>query len=110
MGTGGACVGPNGVIYCGFCLQDCSSGKGVVRAHAASDGKVLWTREFDQGINATPAVGTLGPSGRLAVIVPEGANPTIPDTLGAYFAGKLVVTSLAYICLNWCGMYSKRRP
>merc|ERR1712048_588470 len=42
-------------------------------------GKVLWTREFEQGINATPAVGPVSPNGKLAVVVAVGNNVRVPD-------------------------------
>lgn len=102
--TGGACVGPNGVVYSGFCRQDCAAGGGVVRAHSGADGRVLWTRQFDQGINATPAVGTLA-SGRLAVIVAEGANTNVPHSLQALAAGKFCAL-LAGVFLKPLGLYT----
>lgn len=70
--TGGMVAGPNNQIYFGFNAAAFTSG--ILRAQDMATGKVIWTRTFVEAINAQPAVGPLGPFGRLAVIVAVGNN------------------------------------
>lgn len=84
--TGGMCIAPNGVAFCGFCDEICSGGTGYVRAHDISSGRVLWTKTFEEGVNAAPAVGNVsigdvgeGSTHTLAVVVAVGGNPDLPE-------------------------------
>mmetsp|Transcript_65270 Transcript_65270/g.202104 ORF Transcript_65270/g.202104 Transcript_65270/m.202104 type:complete len:543 (-) Transcript_65270:92-1720(-) len=65
-------VGPNDVIYSGFNLR---AKVGALRAHDLRTGAELWSRTFQDEVNAAPAVGLLRPGGSLAVVVAVGTNP-----------------------------------
>ena len=67
-GTGGGAMGPNGIFYGREqCEQSAKAGR--VAAYDASNGQKLWQRNMDEGYEGIqyPAVGRLGPNGKLAV-------------------------------------------
>jgi len=73
MSTSGVVLGPNNIAYVG---TNYNSGglwpRGLVKALDIGTGSVLWTRSFDEGVQAAPAVGPL--NGRVAVVVNVGNN------------------------------------
>jgi len=79
--TGGAVIGPNGLVY----VTSNSKKDGVERGHVTafqfSDGKMLWRQGTDYQANNAPAVGRLGADGPLAVVVGVGPNPDMPDPI-----------------------------
>ncbi|CAJ1449086.1 unnamed protein product [Effrenium voratum] len=93
-GTGGAALGPNGVIYheyntlddnslqaaLGIIKGNTSGITGHLAAYRLSDGQKLWQKEFGPRYLGMqyPSVGRLGPSGPLAVVVAVGENPGTP--------------------------------
>lgn len=89
MTTGGMVIGPNGVVYGASNYEGyCDLGKGVLQALDLHSGNLLWNTTFDQGINAAPAVGPLGPGGAFAVVVGV-ANNFLPDITKSFIAGTL---------------------
>jgi len=76
--TGGAVIGPNGVVYV-TSNTDHDAREGHVSAFSFEDGSLLWRRSTGYEANNAAAVGQLGPGGRLAVVVGVGANPDMPD-------------------------------
>lgn len=91
--TGGLVTGSNGIVYCAFNSEgDCNAGRGMVRAHDLSSGRVLWDRSFDRGINAAPAVGRLSPGGPESVVVLVSNNfmPSLP-------AWRRVILQLGFV-------------
>jgi len=68
--TGGMVLGPNNRVYFGFN----SGSTGTLRALDLTTGNPLWSTQFKEGVNAQPAVGPLGSSGPLAVVVAVGNN------------------------------------
>jgi outer membrane protein assembly factor BamB len=83
--TGGAVIGPNGVVYVtsniyekdaplwqGLPLQS-----GYVTAFDFKDGTLLWRQSVDYAANNAAAVGTLH-TGKLAVVIGVGENPSKP--------------------------------
>merc|ERR1719401_933049 len=76
MSDGGAILGPNKVVY--TCSNPGSSrgseGQlGALRAFQLSDGKMLWEQILPQPCNSYPAVGYLGGSQDLSVVITPGA-------------------------------------
>lgn len=74
MSTAGLVVGPNNKAYLGANMKPNGATRGVVRSFDISTGQALWNVSFVEGVNAAPAVGPLGPDGRIAVIVTVGDN------------------------------------
>jgi len=77
--TGGGALGPNGVFYNQWSHK---SHPGTnFAAYQISDGRQLWRRTLDEGKDGAaqyPAVGRLGPSGPLAMLVAVGDQPMFP--------------------------------
>eukprot|EP00438_Fugacium_kawagutii_P010486 Skav205479 [mRNA] locus=scaffold830:271770:273053:+ [translate_table: standard] len=78
-GTGGGSLGPNGIFY-SESNRDKNATAGRVVAYNASTGKLLWRKDLEDGYQGIqyPAVGRLGPTGKLAVVVGVGQNPGLP--------------------------------
>ena len=91
-GTGGGALGPNGIFYSEYNLNNTTE-TGTVAAHDARNGQKLWQRELDKGFQGIqyPSVGRLGPKGKLAVVVGVGENPGLPLPL----TGELLQQYLA---------------
>lgn len=72
-GTGGGALGPNGIFYSEFNTHHLASEekRGMVAAHNVTDGAKLWERKMEKGYDGIqyPAVGKLGPKGKLSVVV-----------------------------------------
>ena len=93
--TGGAILGPDGVIYVTtntgnapsqynvHGLIAASPGKGVVSAHALSTGMLKWRIVLGLGNEANNAasIGPLGSDGSLAVVVGVGVNPELSTSI-----------------------------
>ena len=81
-GTGGGALGPNGIFYAEFNTHFINSDekKGMVVAHNVSNGAKLWERNMEKDYDGIqyPAVGKLGPTGKLAVVVGVGRNTGVP--------------------------------
>merc|ERR1719327_1234583 len=80
--SGGA-LGPNGVFYAVWAESGSAFGghgvDGRVAAYRVSDGASLWNRTFPAMRGGQyPAVGKVGPDGRLAVVCALGDNPLPP--------------------------------
>lgn len=76
--TGGAVIGPDGVVY----VTSNTGGNwrdGHVTAFNFTNGALLWRANTEYQANNVPAVGRLGPNGKLAVVVGVGENPDMPD-------------------------------
>lgn len=60
-----------------------SAKAGRVAAYDASNGQKLWQKNMDEGYEGIhyPAVGRLGPNGKLAVVVGVGQNTGLPPLL-----------------------------
>mmetsp|Transcript_113566 Transcript_113566/g.242406 ORF Transcript_113566/g.242406 Transcript_113566/m.242406 type:complete len:483 (-) Transcript_113566:111-1559(-) len=83
MTTGGAIVGPNGMVYVTSNLDGSCQGLGVhgaVRAHDLESGIVRWERSFEQQANAGAALVHLD-NGSLAVLTGIGSNAGFPKPL-----------------------------
>ena len=73
-GTGGGALGPNGIFYSEFNTHHFLASeekRGMVAAHNVTDGAKLWERKMEKGYDGIqyPAVGKLGPKGKLSVVV-----------------------------------------
>ena len=81
-GTGGGAMGPNGIFYAESNVNK-SAKAGRVAAYDASNGQKLWQKNMDEGYEGIqyPAVGRLGPNGKLAVVVGVGQNTGLPPLL-----------------------------
>lgn len=81
-GTGGGAMGPNGIFYAES-NANISAKAGTVVAYDASNGQKLWQKDLDEGYGGIqyPAVGRLGPNGKLAVVVGVGENTGLPPLL-----------------------------
>lgn len=81
-GTGGGAIGPNGIFYAESNVNK-SAKAGRVAAYDASNGQKLWQKNMDEGYEGIhyPAVGRLGPNGKLAVVVGVGQNTGLPPLL-----------------------------
>lgn len=72
---GGALVGPNSVVYsCSNYGHDHGSegSRGALRALRLEDGELLWEQILPQACNSWPAVGQLGSTSDLSVVVTPG--------------------------------------
>uniref|UniRef100_A0A7S1LEE5 EF-hand domain-containing protein n=1 Tax=Alexandrium catenella TaxID=2925 RepID=A0A7S1LEE5_ALECA len=86
MSTGGLATGPNGVVYGASNYEGhCDKGKGILQAVDLQTGAARWQRLFDHGLNSGPAVGRLGPSGRLAVIAQVSDNFLEFGVMGSFW-------------------------
>ncbi|CAK9114997.1 Outer membrane protein assembly factor BamB [Durusdinium trenchii] len=72
--TGSAAVGHDGHLYNVFNMGNGGVSLGEVRCHDLRYGGVLWSRSFDEGVNAAPAIGP-GPKNQSMVVVAVGNNP-----------------------------------
>mmetsp|Transcript_85276 Transcript_85276/g.276105 ORF Transcript_85276/g.276105 Transcript_85276/m.276105 type:complete len:467 (-) Transcript_85276:116-1516(-) len=79
--TGGAVIGPNGVVYVTSNAMVNGKPQGHVTAFRFEDGRLLWRQSTGYEANNAAAVGPLGTSGRLAVVVGVGSNPDMPDLM-----------------------------
>eukprot|EP00438_Fugacium_kawagutii_P000260 Skav212305 [mRNA] locus=scaffold732:735289:736510:- [translate_table: standard] len=81
-GTGGGSLGPNGIFYAEY-NRDKNATAGRVVAYNASNGKLLWHKDLADGYLGIqyPAVGRLGPAGKVAVVVGVGQNPWLPKPM-----------------------------
>eukprot|EP00913_Durusdinium_trenchii_P035858 g33555.t1 len=64
------------------------TGAGEVRCHDLRYGGVLWSRSFDEGVNAAPAIGP-GPKNQSMVVVAVGNNPKLGDIMTPVVAVRL---------------------
>jgi len=78
--TGGAVVGPNGIVYVTSNLHQGPSTVGKVSALTFSKGQLLWEQTVGLPANNAAAVGLLGegPLASLGVVIGVGANPSLP--------------------------------
>jgi outer membrane protein assembly factor BamB len=70
--TAGVAAGPNGMVYTNFNANGGTGG--VVVAYDRKTGAERWRKDLGLEAAAAPAVGPLGPNGRVAVIVGMGQN------------------------------------
>jgi len=76
---GGGALGPNGIFYNLYSRSmSFIGGEGIISAHRVSDGSLLWEKKMPMRGGQYPAVGQLGPDGKLAVALPLGDNPGPP--------------------------------
>ena len=75
-------MGPNGIFFAESNANK-NATAGRVVAYDASNGQKLWQKDLDEGYEGIqyPAVGRLGPNGKLAVVVGVGQNPSFPPLL-----------------------------
>jgi len=103
---GGCILGPsNDVLYSCSNLQpvmlsNTDSGRGALRAHRVSDGKVIWDQHLPYPCVSWPAVSGDGRS----VVVPVGALPfPIPaNVIGAALAFQFLALFLAVVLIFRC--------
>jgi len=79
---------------------DCPLGHGLLIAHRARDGEILWARRIRQGFGAYqyPTVAEIG--GRLTVVTGVGENPLLPTLHGEKFLPNLVRIALSRLQLR----------
>jgi len=78
--TGGAMLGPDGVIYASSNVKILGDNAvfGVIAAHNLEDGSLIWRTQLDLPANSGPAVGHLAsPQGPLGVVIGIGVNPPL---------------------------------
>mmetsp|Transcript_21525 Transcript_21525/g.53854 ORF Transcript_21525/g.53854 Transcript_21525/m.53854 type:complete len:487 (-) Transcript_21525:94-1554(-) len=79
-GTSGGALGPNGIFYNAYSRTTIPfvKAEGIISAHRVSDGSLLWEKKMPVRASQYPAVGQLGPDGKLFVALPLGDNPFPP--------------------------------
>lgn len=77
IGSGGAVIGQNRVVYVTSNDGTDQDGKGNLKAIDFNNGNLIWERITDLPANSAPAVGHLRPGGTgpLAVVIATGPNP-----------------------------------
>jgi len=78
---GGGALGPNGIFYNLYSRE--GGHEGTISAHRVSDGFLLWEKTMAMPGGQYPAVGQLGPGGKLAVVLPLGNGTNPPMVLAA---------------------------
>mmetsp|Transcript_105271 Transcript_105271/g.191462 ORF Transcript_105271/g.191462 Transcript_105271/m.191462 type:complete len:545 (+) Transcript_105271:104-1738(+) len=105
----GGALGPNGLFYAqwnkyhdtcttGFwmpCLPILGDYDGRIAAYQVPDGSLVWERSLGRRTANYPAVGML--DGRLALILPVGDQPSIPDTPEKEKAALLAMPTPGYL-------------
>mmetsp|Transcript_112803 Transcript_112803/g.364167 ORF Transcript_112803/g.364167 Transcript_112803/m.364167 type:complete len:497 (+) Transcript_112803:53-1543(+) len=95
MSTGGAVVGPNGVVYVTSNVGNYNSvqagvGNGRLNALSLATGERLWHQDVEFQANNAAAVGALQPGGPLSVVIAIGENPDMPPMRPGLKKGKVI--------------------
>jgi len=96
---GGASLGPNGAVYsCSNPGHDRGGPgtRGVLRAFALLDGRLLWDQHLPQPCNSFPAVTPLGTGGALSVVVTPGSFSGSRRLHGSVMAFEAVTGALQW--------------
>jgi outer membrane protein assembly factor BamB len=81
--SGGLAVAANGRAYVTSNAQGASTLKvGHLSAYDIETGDLLWSRRQASEANNAPAIGALGSTGRLSVVIGLGPNPGLPASAG----------------------------
>lgn len=75
--TGGAMLGPDGIIYASGNYMEGTTQFGLVSAYRLEDGENIWRKKVDLVTNSGPAVGFLGK--KLGIVLGIGSNPDMPS-------------------------------